>query len=332
MPRVAILIPSYNHGRFLEACIRSIQAQTFTDWEIVLVDDGSKDDSVELARRLAAEEPRLRVFVNELNLGTYGTEQRALELSESEFVAVMNSDDLWAPTKLSRQVQQLEDHPESNACYVRGWMVDDVEQVIEEDVHADWPTDAVQDTLPWLLFENRILASGVLFRRAGLKFETSCRYSGDWVALIGAAHQGPLLCISERLVFWRQHANNTYRRSDKQIIEEIRVREAIWTQRREWFGPDRDRTAIQRGLTKNQINLANLYLYFMDGRMLWRCGWRATVSGTWHGTLLKRLVASVFSVRKTRGYVWREEFELPEASCGPAQETLRSQLPLDLLR
>jgi glycosyltransferase involved in cell wall biosynthesis len=330
VPRIAILIPSYNHGRFLEACIRSIQAQTFADWEVVLVDDGSKDDSVEMARRLAADEPRLKVFVNEVNLGTYGTEQRALELSESEFVAVMNSDDLWAPEKLSKQVALMERHPESFACFVLGKMVDDAGEVIaDEDVHADWPREEVQDTLPYLLFENRILASGVLFRRDGLKFETTLRYSGDWVALLQAAERGPLAWVAEDLVFWRQHDNNTYRRSERQMIEEIRVRRAIWNARSKWLAHGRDRSLIRRGLEKNQINLASLLLYFLDAASLRNCVWQAVLSGLYHPALVKRSLASLVSVRKARAVVWRLESVLPE-STADAQRAIREQIPLVL--
>src|SRR5579884_4335685 len=105
-PAVSILIPSYNHGPFLRECLRSVQEQTLGDWELIVVDDGSSDDSVDIAREVAATDPRIRVFVNDVNLGTYGTEQRALDRSTGRYVAVMNSDDRWAPEKLARQVAQ----------------------------------------------------------------------------------------------------------------------------------------------------------------------------------------------------------------------------------
>ena len=296
----------------------------------MLVDDGSKDDSVELARRLALDEPRLKVFVNEVNLGTYGTEQRGLELSQSEFVAVMNSDDLWAPEKLSKQVALLERHSESYACYVLGKMVDDGGKVIaDEDVHADWPREEIQDAVPFLLFENRILASGVLFRRDRLSFETTLRYSGDWVALLQAAERGPLACVADDLVFWRQHGNNTYRRSERQMIEEIRVRRAILNSRRKWMALGRDRMLIRRGLEKNHVNLASLLLYFVDAASLRNCVWQAVVSGLYHPALVKRSLASLVSVRKTRAIVWRLESVFPE-STADAQRAIREQIPLAL--
>ena len=331
MARVAILIPSYNHGRYLEACLRSIQAQTFADWEIVLVDDGSTDGSVAFAQELAQTEPRLRVYENAQNLGTYGTEQRALELSDSEFVAVMNSDDLWAPAKLARQIAALSANPTAHAAYFLGWMVDDHgAELPGEDVHAHWPTAAVQDTLPYLLYENRILASGVLFRRAGLRFEASCRYSGDWVALLQAAAKGPLLCDDQRLVFWRQHDNNTYRRSVKQMQEEIRVREAIARDETRWLATAQDVDLVRLGLQRNAFNLSNLYLYFLDQSGFAHHLQEAVKFGLARKTAWKRLASATISLTRTRAYIWRLEEFVPESDAEAARNTIRAQPPLTI--
>lgn len=265
MPEVSVIIPSYNHAVFLRECIDSILNQTFQDFEIILIDDGSSDDSVELAQQIAKTEPRLTVLTNEQNLGTYGTQARGLELAKSPFVAIMNSDDLWAPEKLEKQLNLLKQHPETPLCYVLGWMVDETGQANKsDDVHADWPTSELQEVLPYLLYENRILASGVLWRKECVRFETTCRYSGDWLALLEAAIKSPVLCVNERLNFWRQHDNNSYHLSAKQAIEEVRVREAIKAQWMEWDLKRLDQAQVQRGIAQNLMNLGTMYAYFYD--------------------------------------------------------------------
>ena len=308
MPAVTVVIPSYNHARFLPACLDSIQAQTFEDWSLVLIDDGSKDESVELARSYAGEDPRIRVEVNPQNLGTYGTEQRGLDLTESELVAVMNSDDLWAPGKLEAQVRALRARPETPFCYVLGWMVDDAgREIAGEDVHRDWPREEVQEALPYLLYENRILASGVLFRREGLRFETTCRYSGDWVALLERAYAGPAACVPERLTFWRQHDHNTYRLSPRQLLEEIRVREAIQREPARWFLPRLDARLVRRGLRLNAMNLVSLYAYFYDTRAARRAGLTALRYGDDRKSALKRTLGSFLPAEAFRDHFWNEE-------------------------
>ena len=308
MPAITVVIPSYNHARFLPECLDSIQAQTFEDWSLILVDDGSTDESVDLARDYARADPRIRVEVNPNNLGTYGTEQRGLGLTESEFVAVMNSDDLWALGKLEAQVRALRAHPNAPLCYVLGGMIDDTGREMEdEDVHLGWPRAEVQDVLPYLLYENRILASGVLFRREGLRFETSCRYSGDWVALLERAYTGPVVCVPEGLTFWRQHDNNTYRISPKQLLEEIRVREAIKRHSARWFLPRLDARLVRRGLRLNAMNLVSLYAYFYDRRAARRAGLAALRYGDDRKSALKRTLGSFLPAETFRNHFWNEE-------------------------
>jgi len=263
MPQVSILIPSFQHAAFLPACLDSVIAQTVPDWEIVLVDDGSQDGSVDVAQKYAKDDTRISVHVNEVNLGTYGTLQRALEFSKGNLIAILNSDDLWHPEKLAKQIQALDRHPNASCCYTLGWMVDDEGKTIEEDVHADWPTSEIQDLLPNLLRENRVLASSVLFRRTGLKFHPECRYSGDWVALLESVYRGPAVCVSERLNFWRQHATNTYRRSAKQVAEEIWIRQAIQEIGEAWM-PQGLTQAARHQLAMNAINMQALWVLCGD--------------------------------------------------------------------
>jgi glycosyltransferase involved in cell wall biosynthesis len=302
-PRVSVLVPSFNHGRFLRACLEAVGAQTFRDWEIVLVDDGSADDSMEIAREFESE--RIRVFENESNVGTYGTQRRALAQARGDLIAILNSDDLWRPDKLERQVELLDRHPEASLCYTLGWTVDEEDrETRDEDVHADWPTDELQEILPLLLYENRVLASSVLFRREGLRFETSCRYSGDWVALLERSLAAPAACAAERLTLWRQHGSNTYRRSPAQALEEIRVREAIRDQSQTWFHPRLDPRAVRAGLGKNALNLAALYALFLDGGKARAVAVKAVRLHPNRQIALRRLAATFLPAKLLRKRLW----------------------------
>ncbi|MCX7800842.1 MAG: glycosyltransferase family 2 protein, partial [Fimbriimonadales bacterium] len=202
MPKVSVLVPSFNHAPFLRTALESALRQTLRDLEVLVLDDGSTDGSLEVASSI--RDPRLRVESNPSNLGTYGTQQRGLEKTDSEFVAILNSDDFWEPGKLELQVRALEERPECPYCYTLGWVADAEGRLdTSQDVHADWPKEPVQDLLPWLLYENRVLASSVLFRRRGLRFHTECRYSGDWVVQLEVGAGRRVVCVAERLSHWR---------------------------------------------------------------------------------------------------------------------------------
>ena len=259
MARVAIIIPSYNHAQFLSEAIESVLDQTYTDWTLTIIDDGSSDNSMDLATRYATSDPRIHVYQNSANLGTYGTQQRGLDATDSEYVAILNSDDKWHSQKLHHQVEKLESQPEAVAHIVMGEQINQHSEIIVTDDFINWEGFELCELLPILLPENNFLASGVLWQRNELKFDTSCRYSGDHVALLNASLRGPISISNERLTFWRQHESNSYKRSPNQLVEEIRLRKSI----RQFDGWYHVRTIedalIDRGRAMNLLHLSALY-------------------------------------------------------------------------
>ena len=110
-PAVSVLMPVYNAGRFLAPALESILSQTFSDFELIAMDDGSRDASGEVLARLAARDSRVRVFTQE-NQGIVATLNRALELARAPLVARMDADDLSRPDRFARQFAFLRAHPE----------------------------------------------------------------------------------------------------------------------------------------------------------------------------------------------------------------------------
>lgn len=102
---VSIITPSWNCGKFLEETIKSIQAQTYTDWELLFQDDCSTDDTKERVLRLAAEDPRIKYECNSQNSGAAITRNNALRRAKGKWIAFLDSDDLWHPEKLGKQVK-----------------------------------------------------------------------------------------------------------------------------------------------------------------------------------------------------------------------------------
>lgn len=101
---ISIITPNYNCGRFIAQTIESVLAQTYTNWEMLIVDDCSTDDSVQIAQNYAAKDSRIKVIQNEKNSGAAISRNKAIELAQGEFVAFLDSDDLWMPDKLEKQI------------------------------------------------------------------------------------------------------------------------------------------------------------------------------------------------------------------------------------
>ena len=112
---VSILTTVYNRANFLGECIQSVQQSKFKDYEHNIVDDGSTDDSVAIAQRYAKEDPKIKVFVNEKNLGDYPNRNQAASLARGKYLKYVDADDMSGPWMLSIMVDSMEAHPESAA-------------------------------------------------------------------------------------------------------------------------------------------------------------------------------------------------------------------------
>lgn len=106
MELVSIIMPTYNCGRFIAESIRSVLAQTYTNWELIIVDDCSNDKTEDVVASF--DDPRIHYLRNEQNEGAALTRNRALREAKGRYIAFLDSDDLWLPTKLERQIAFLE--------------------------------------------------------------------------------------------------------------------------------------------------------------------------------------------------------------------------------
>ncbi|MDO5296694.1 MAG: glycosyltransferase [bacterium] len=111
MPRISVLLPVYNGEKFLANAVRSILWQTWQDWELLIIDDGSTDSSLSYAQHFAAQDRRLRI-ISRPHRGLVETLNEGLQLCKAPLIARMDSDDIAAPQRLERQWQYLETHPE----------------------------------------------------------------------------------------------------------------------------------------------------------------------------------------------------------------------------
>jgi alpha-1,3-rhamnosyltransferase len=211
-PKVSICIPSHNYGRFLPKAIDSALSQSYPYIEVIIVDDGSTDDSLEIAESYATKEPsRVRVYTNpgRRNLGVSATINLAFQKSSGEYWSIMGADDILYPQKTTQQVDYLENH--KNICWVysHAHSVDQRGNLRREV----WGQDltAYREPLESLIAANRIPAMTVLARRkciesVGLHVE-NLLYS-DWEFWVRLAADHPLSFIKKALVQYRVHGQN----------------------------------------------------------------------------------------------------------------------------
>ena len=104
--KVTVIMPAYNAERFIGEAISSVIAQTYENWELLVIDDCSTDGTFEIAKSFEEKDERIKVFKNEKNLGVARTRNRGIDASEGEYVAFIDSDDAWLSEKLFKQVKK----------------------------------------------------------------------------------------------------------------------------------------------------------------------------------------------------------------------------------
>lgn len=110
MDLVSIVMPSYNCGRYVVDSIKSVQAQTYNNWELIFVDDCSTDETIQKIKIFRSSDSRIKLLINSKNSGAALSRNYALREAKGRWIAFLDSDDLWEPTKLEKQVAFMEEH------------------------------------------------------------------------------------------------------------------------------------------------------------------------------------------------------------------------------
>jgi glycosyltransferase involved in cell wall biosynthesis len=117
MPKVDVIIPAYNAARYLPTAIESVIAQTFEDWRIVLVDDGSTDNTAEVVAPYLEQLGSKFKYIQQLNSGVSAARNTAIRSSSAELLAMLDADDVWAPCRLSESLKCFENRPQVGLSY-----------------------------------------------------------------------------------------------------------------------------------------------------------------------------------------------------------------------
>ncbi len=114
-PKISVILTSYNHAKYISATINSILNQTFRDFELIILENISDDNSVEIIKSF--NDTRIRFIQNPVNMGMVLSVNKGISLAKGEYIAHISSDDIWLPEKLEKQIEYLEKNPNCGACF-----------------------------------------------------------------------------------------------------------------------------------------------------------------------------------------------------------------------
>jgi glycosyltransferase involved in cell wall biosynthesis len=264
-PMVSICVASYNHARFLPAMLEGILGQTFRDFEIVIVDDGSTDNSLEVLQGYAHRNPEIiGVYTHPgaRNLGISATCNLGFKKSRGKYWFTHGSDDVSYPDRLARQVAFLESHPNVGWVYGIADLINDSGAMLGPQFGADLSSCA--DLVENVIWENPIAAPTTMMRRdcalrIGL-FDEAVLYS-DWEYWIRLAAHYPPAFVPGAMVKYRIHEHNTSLRvpKDVELERNLQVMTAVRKKAESTGG------LLARPQTKAQLDFRTACLYFEIG-------------------------------------------------------------------
>ena len=208
---VSVLVPSYNHAPFVERTLRSIFAQTLKPKKLIVIDDGSKDESAAIIRRVLRECPFENEFVSRANRGLSATLNEGFARAaadDAEFFAYLGSDDLWFPNFLEERTGLLNGRPNAVLAFGHAFLIDENERII--DSTADWTRIADGDVLPFLLRGQVFSSPSVVYRRRALEKYLWNENSvlEDYELYLKLCADGEFARDERVLCAWRQHGWN----------------------------------------------------------------------------------------------------------------------------
>jgi teichuronic acid biosynthesis glycosyltransferase TuaG len=177
MPKISIVTPSFNSAGYIKNTYQSVRTQSYTDWEWIVVDDCSSDNTFELVQSISSKDPRVKAFRNKTNSGASVSRNKGLDEAQGEYIAFLDADDLWCEKKLQTQINFMESQPfdftyhDYNMINMAGTFLKSMQS-----------PEIIDKTL--LESHNPIFTSSVMVRKSALgniRFKTLLRRRQDYI-------------------------------------------------------------------------------------------------------------------------------------------------------
>ncbi|MDO1451017.1 glycosyltransferase [Rhodocytophaga aerolata] len=250
MHKVSVIIPNYNHAKFLQKRIESVLNQTFTDFEVIIMDDCSTDDSREIIETYAQKDKRIKLIFNPTNSGsTFKQWNKGVRLSKGKYIWLAESDDYADRNFLEVLVKKLDAHPKAALVFSQSYMVDEysnnlgilTEVMNNISPYFPWQRDFTLESksvIASLFMDYNFIpnASAVLFKKSVFeqigRADESYIQAGDWLMWLKFGLHSPICFSYPPLNFFRFHNNNVRSKTKKiQYYEYFKIMYFVYKQK-----------------------------------------------------------------------------------------------------
>lgn len=228
-PLVSVIIPSFNHSQYILKAIESVKIQTYLNWELIIIDDGSKDNTHQVLQSFPADS-RIRIFLNKDNKGQSFRLNQAIHIAGGQYISFLSSDDWYLPTKLEKQVALFNELDESYGCVYSGGyrFFENTGETIEIATNKSMRKgDILKELLlePFFIYPISPLIKKECFKH--YPFDESYMAEGEAI-YFKIAMKYKFDYVEEPLVTMRNHGYNIGRNIDKMLEDNIRYREELF--------------------------------------------------------------------------------------------------------
>jgi glycosyltransferase involved in cell wall biosynthesis len=265
---VSVIIPVFNGAKTIAQTIASVQQQTFQNLEILVMDDGSQDETIAVVQQLSQADPRIQIQSHS-NRGPSASRNRGLTIAKGEYVSFLDADDLWTPDKLQAQMEALQSVPEAIVAYSWTDFIDGDDRVLHSGLRSRH-----NGTVLAALLQGNFLESGsnALVRTDWARqvggWDDSLWTAEDWDFYLRLAAQGPFVCMPKAQVQYRQSDTSHSLKLGQIEQDSLTVVARAFTA----VPPE-----LQGLRTKT---LANLYQYFVFQSLQGKPSWRSSGNAT----------------------------------------------------
>lgn len=235
MPKVSVILSCYNHEKYIAASIESVLNQTFTDFELLIFDDGSDDDSQKIIRSF--DDARIKLFLHEKNIGAVKCYLECCKAAKGKYVGLQHSDDIWEPSKLEKQVDFLEKNPQYEVCFTQVKFIDERGEFYDLPENHPYKNVFNQENrtrAEWINFlfwkTNCFCHPSMLIRNAPENFtmDSSFFQLPDYCRWINLCLQKSPYILQEELIKFRLRRQNQNSVSSASFNKEIRISNELY--------------------------------------------------------------------------------------------------------
>lgn len=279
-PIVSVIMPSYNHEAYVVSAVKSVLAQSFSDFEFLISDDGSVDKTASVIKTI--NDPRIKFFENKNNRGACIVTNELITMSQGKYVALINSDDAWVSTKLEKQVAYMERYPDVGACFSRAqWMDKSGVEIPDRKLeHGQVFNQKNRSQAMWLrrflFLRNCLCHPSILIRKQiydhiGL-YDNRLRQLPDFEMWIRLVKNYPIHIMDEKLINFRVLPGENASSATSENVQ--RIRNELYFIFQSFFD-DVSESFLKEGFSdilrnknfssKEELDIEKMLLYFSSG-------------------------------------------------------------------